>query len=282
MVSYRRLAGPIIGASVLILLFLATDPTKIVGYLSHVDPVYLVFAALTEIVGGFLYSFAWFVILKPSGVKISFRQTYLITMGSLFLIYTTPTGVAAEAARIAMVRKHAQGDVGAPAASVIIHRVIYALGFVSVAGVATLLVYGALSGSPFLHTVVVAFATTLVIVILVLALVARAKGFRGVVKRLAGKLAPIVSKITGSKEALDLSSVDRAFDTFEGAVNRMRRSPLRLITSYLVIAVRWTLVSVVALLVMYSIGYHGISIWAIMVVMMIAEIVSTTPIGVPG
>lgn len=281
-ISLRKLAGPVIGVSVLALLFAFTDPSKIAGYVSHVNPLFLVLAAATELVGGFLYSLAWFIILKPSGVNISLRRTYVITMGSLFLIYTTPTGVAAEAARIALARKHAEGDVGGPTASVIVHRVLYAVGFMSVAGVAILLVYGALSSSPFARTAVEVLGVTALIVAVVMTLVVRANGLRSGVKWIGVRFSPILARFTGSKEKFDPAAVDKAFDSFIGAMKKMAHSPVRLVTSYAVIAIRWALVSVVALLVMYAIGYHGISIWAIMIVMMIAEIVSTTPIGIPG
>ncbi|PSN88671.1 hypothetical protein B9P99_05800 [Candidatus Marsarchaeota G1 archaeon OSP_B] len=68
------------------------------------EHIFFVFAALVELFGGFLYSLAWYIILKPSGVNVSIKQAYFITMGSLFLIYTTPSGITAEAARIAMTK----------------------------------------------------------------------------------------------------------------------------------------------------------------------------------
>lgn len=113
-----------------------------------------------------------------------------------------------------------------------------------------------------------------------LALSIYAKWLKGLVKRVLIKLSPVIKKL--SKRDVDLSEVDRAFDSFTLAMRRIKRSPVRLLTSYAVIALRWILVSVVALLVMYSLGYYGLSIWGIMIVMMIAELVSTTPIGIPG
>jgi|GEM_PF-666609 uncharacterized protein (TIRG00374 family) len=282
MAPFRKLAAPVIGIVTLVLVVSLTDPTKVLAYVATLNPLYLVAAALTEVLGGFLYSLAWFVILKPSGVNTTLKQAYLITMGSLFLIYTTPSGVAAEAARIAMVRKHASGDFGGPTASVLVHRVLYGLGFISVAGFATFLVYGALSSSPIIKTAVTAIVTAGVLIVVVLILAAKANGLRSGVKWIGAKITPFLKRLSITKEDFDPAAVDSTFDTFVGAMSKIVHSPLRLLTSYTLIAARWVLVSVVALLVMYSINFHGVSIWAIMIVMMIAEIVSTTPIGIPG
>jgi uncharacterized protein (TIRG00374 family) len=279
MVRARSLAGPLIGILGISLIILYTNPVVVLSKVKHLNPLLIVLAAATEVLGGVLYTLAWYLILKPSGINVSFRRAYLITMGSLFLIYTTPSGVAAEAVRINMTRKHAV-DYGGPTASVIIHRVLYALGFVSVASFATFVVYSAFSTSPFVKTAFYAIVSTLILISVALALSIYAKWLKGLVKRVLIKLSPVIKKL--SKRDVDLSEVDRAFDSFTLAMRRIKRSPVRLLTSYAVIALRWILVSVVALLVMYSLGYYGLSIWGIMIVMMIAELVSTTPIGIPG
>lgn len=279
MFSIRRLSGLVIGAAALILIVVYANPVAVFSKVRSVDPLLVFLAAATEVVGGVLYSLAWYLILKPSGITIPFKRAYLITMGSLFLVYTTPSGVAAEAIRISMTRKHAK-DYGGPTASVIVHRVLYALGFISVAGLATLIVYTAFSGSGFIKVAFYAIMSTLALVFAALVLSVYAGRLKGFTKRVAGFLAPLIKRI--SKKEVDFSEIDRAFDSFSSAMAKIRRSPLRLVTSYAVITVRWTLVSVVALLVMYSLGYYSLSIWAIMVVMMIAELVSTTPIGIPG
>lgn len=279
MAPVRRISGLLVGAAALLVIVLYANPAKILGEIKGANPLFVALAAATEVVGGVLYTLAWYLILKPSGISIPFRRAYLITMGSLFLIYTTPSGVAAEAVRINMARKHA-ADYGGPTASVIIHRVLYALGFISVAGLATFIVYTAFSNSAFVRTVFYAIMSTLILVFLAIVLSAYAKWLKGFVKRAAMFLSPLVRRLT--KKDVDLAEIDRAFDSFSLAMNRIKRSPARLVTSYIVITVRWVLVSVVALLVMYSLGYYSISIWAIMIVMMIAELVSTTPIGIPG
>jgi len=279
MPNFRRLIGLLIGLVGISLIILYTNPVTVFGRVRHVYPIFILLAALTEVLGGVLYSFAWYLVLKPSGISLSFRRAYLITMGSLFLIYTTPSGVAAEALRIDMTRKHAS-DYGGPTASVMIHRILYGLGFVSVASLATFVVYSAFSNSPFVKTAFYAIVSTLVLISVALVLSVYAKWLKGVVRRIAMWTSPLVKRI--SKKDIDLSEIDKAFDSFSLAMSRIRRSPIRLATSYAVIAVRWVLVSVVALLVMYSLGYYSLSIWGVMIVMMIAELVSTTPIGIPG
>ncbi|MEM0120975.1 MAG: flippase-like domain-containing protein [Thermoprotei archaeon] len=279
MVELRRLAGPLIGIVGILLILLYTNPVVVLSKIKHVNPFFILLAAATEVLGGVLYTLAWYLILKPSGISVSFKRAYLITMGSLFLIYTTPSGVTAEAVRISMTRKHA-ADYGGPTASVIIHRVLYALGFVSVASLATFIVYSAFSTSPFIKTAFYAILSTLALVSVALGLSVYAKFLKGFVKQVLTRLSPLIKKI--SKREVDLSEVDRAFDSFAFAISKIKHSPIRLLTSYVVIALRWVLVSVVALLVMYSLNYQGLSIWAIMIVMMIAELVSTTPIGIPG
>jgi uncharacterized protein (TIRG00374 family) len=279
---YKKLAGLALGLLALVLLIKVANPGAIAKYVSHLNPYYIVAAAATEVIGGVLYSFAWFILFKPSGVKTSIRQAYFMTMGSLFLIYTTPTGIAAEAMRIQMAKKHAEGDYGGPAASVVVHRLLYALGFVTVAGTATGLVYGALSTSPLIRTVFYTLITTLVLIGAVAAIAVKANMLKGITKWVASKFGPRLGKLFGGGEAQQNGVIDRAFDNFQLALKKISKSPARVLSSYAVISVRWILVSVVALLVMDAIGYHGISIWAIMIVMMIAELVSTTPIGVPG
>jgi uncharacterized protein (TIRG00374 family) len=279
MVKARSLLSPIFGVIVVILILLYTNPVIVLSEVKHLQPIFILLAAGTEVLGGVLYTLAWYLILKPSGVNVSFRRAYLITMGSLFLVYTTPSGVAAEAVRINMTRKHSD-DYGGPTASVIMHRMLYALGFISVAGVATFMVYSALSSSPFIRTVFYAILSTIILVTVALILSTYANWLRGFVKQILTKVSPLTKKIF--KKEIDFSEVDKAFDSFATAIHKIKRSPVRLLTSYLVIAIRWILVSVVALLVMYSLHYTSLSIWGIMIVMMIAELVSTTPIGIPG
>jgi conserved hypothetical protein len=242
----------------------------------------LFFAALVELFGGFLYSLAWYIILKPSGVNVSIKQAYFITMGSLFLIYTTPSGITAEAARIAMTKKHAAGDYGGPAASVVVHRIIYGLGFVSVASLATFLVYGAISSSPFIKTIFYAIITTLILAFTAVIISIKANILRNITKKINAKVEPFLKKFLGSTHNLNSMKIDETFDNFLKSIRRIAYSRFRLIASYLVITIRWILLSVVALLVTYSIGYYKLSIWEVMIVMMIAEIVSTTPIAIPG
>jgi uncharacterized protein (TIRG00374 family) len=268
-----------LGLFVVILMVALFNPAEIWHYVSAANGYLLFAAALTEVVGGFLYSLAWYIILKPAGVNASLRQAYVITMGSLFLIYTTPTGVAAEAVRIDMTKRHAANDYGAPTASVIVHRLLYALGFVTVAGFATFVVYGAISTSPFIRTIMLTIVTTLVLVFVVLVGSLKATSLKRHVNGILRRLQPILTHLSKN---FDPTQVDRAFDNFSAALRRVGRSPLRLLASYTVIATRWVLVSVVAVLVMHSIGYYGLSIWEVMIVMMIAEIVSTTPITIPG
>ena len=239
-------------------------------------------AFLLDMVGLVLYGSCWYVLLRSAGLNIRFRTSILIALAGIFTCYITPSGFFMDASRVLLASKESDIRIGDGAATVILHKIMFTLGFVTfgLLAMGMLLVSQGLSLSLAMNLLGV--ATLVVIGIIGIALlIAKAdrlghhtpslvEGFRYLLGRICGKHYPKI-----------LSSVSGLTNDFRGTFMKLLRSPKAILMSYTLALGYWTTSVLILYLVFLALGYNT-SIWVIMLTISIGDFIQMTPIAIPG
>jgi len=239
-------------------------------------------AFLLDMVGLVLYGSCWYVLLRAAGLDMRFRTCISIALAGIFTCYITPSGFFMDASRVLLASKESNIRIGDGAATVILHKIMFTLGFVTFG----LLAIGMLSVSQGLSlslAVNLLGIATLVVTgtIGIAVLVAKADRLGHHMPSLIESLKSLIGRIGGKYYPTILSSVSGLTNDFRGTFMRLLKSPKTILTSYTLALSYWTTSVLILYLVFLALGYN-ISIWVIMLTISIGDFIQMTPIAIPG
>ena len=126
-----RLASLAVGISVLVAFIYFVGVGSVVHVLLQVNPTVILAMVAIQLLGFTFYATAWYALIRSTGSRLPFLTCQGITFASIFASYTMPSGIFLEAVRCILASKESGMTLGESTATVILHRVLYIVGFLA-------------------------------------------------------------------------------------------------------------------------------------------------------
>ncbi len=275
-------AGPLIVGIALLAIFLYfVGFAEVIKTVGSVNPTLMLMAFVLDMVGLFLYGTCWYALLRGADLKIRLPTTISVALAGIFLCYITPSGAFMDASRILLASKESEIRVGEGAATVILHKIIFTLGFVTYALLAMtmLLVTSGVSYSFFPVILAVALFVMAGISAVILFIV-KADQLGRYAPGLVERTKRFLYKVT-RKYQRNVSSIGGVASDFKRTFVKLLKTPSALLASYGLSLSYWTTSVLILYVVFLALGYE-VSIWAIMLTITVGDFIQMMPIAIPG
>ena len=217
----------------------------------------LFLAFLLDMAGLVLYGSCWYVLLRAAGLNMRFRTCVSIALAGIFTCYVTPSGFFMDASRVLLASKESNIRIGDGAATVILHKIMFTLGFVTFGLLAMGMLFVSRGLSLPLAMNLLCISTLVVIGTLGIALfIAKADRLGHHMPNLIESFKSLLGRIGGKYYPAILSSVDGLTNDFRGTFMRLLKSPKTILTSYTLALGYWTTSVLILYLVFLALGYN--------------------------
>jgi uncharacterized protein (TIRG00374 family) len=248
--------------------------------LLSVNPILILVMVVLQLSSFVFYASAWYLLIKAAGYRMRFLTCQEITLASIFAVYTMPSGVFLEAARCIFGAKETGMKLGESTATVILHRILYVVGFLASTAVAliALLASGMMSSTTLVELGVVPVVTVAALIILLL-LSFDPKRIGPLLDRILRLAQPIIRLI--QKEAVVEGKADQFLGEYKSGFRRMVSSRREMMLSLAASVGDWACSVMILWIVLISMGANT-SLWVVMITMAIGKMIQMTPIAIPG
>lgn len=260
-------------------------PYEILAVIRGVPPLILVSMLALNILSLFMYSLAWYILIRISGHRVPIGACQAISLSAIFTYYVTPSGLFLEATRVLLASKESKTKMrlGEGAATVVMHKILFTIGFVgcTVLSVAMLLLRNPAAGSS-LTRVYALVGVTVAGLIAFTYLSSNITRLKGISKRAITKLEPTIRRLSRSYRLGTMQdSADAMLKQFDTAFSRMTQNRIGLLASFCVILGYWLSTVFIMYLVFRALNYE-ISIWVVVLTIAVGDFIQMTPILIPG
>lgn len=233
-----------------------------------------------QLLGFGFYSTAWYILILAAGYRMRYLTCLGVTLASIFAVYTMPSGVFLEAARCVLGSKETGMKLGESTSTVILHRILYIVGFLACTALAlfALLSRGSTSSIDLVELASIPTVTIFGLVVL-LYFSSNPQKIRPVLNRLLRFLQPIVTRI--QRETVVEGKADRFLDEYNSGFKRMVSSRRHMVMSFLSSIGDWGCSVAILWIVLLSLD-TSISLWVVMITISIGKMIQMTPIAIPG
>jgi uncharacterized protein (TIRG00374 family) len=271
----------IVGIALLAIFLYFVGFTEVIKTIRSVDPTLMLLAFTLDMAGLFLYGTCWYALLRGADLKIRFPTTISVALAGIFLCYITPSGAFMDASRVLLASKESEIRVGDGAATVILHKIIFTLGFITYALLAMimLLVTGGVSYSLFSGILAVTLFVIAGISAVIL-FVAKADQLGRYAPGLVEKAKRVLHMVTG-KYQRNVSSIGGVVGDFKRTFVKLLKTPRALLASYGLSLSYWTTSVLILYVVFLALGYK-VSIWSTMLTITVGDFIQMMPIAIPG
>lgn len=275
-----RLASAAVGITVLIAFIYFVGLDALARVLLQVNPAVILAMVAIQLLGFTFYAAAWYVLIRSTGHTLPFRTCQGITFASIFVSYTMPSGVFLEAVRCILGSKESGMKLGESTATVIMHRVLYIVGFL--ASTALAFFFLTLGGRA---TSSVIFQLAAVPVLAVAGLIAslylslNPKTIQPLLDRGLRLVQPVIKIV--QKQAKTDGKAGQFLDDYHVAFRRMLSSRVHVAASFAASLGDWACSVLILWVVLTAVG-STVSLWIVVVTMAIGKMIQMTPIAVPG
>ena len=254
----------------------------IIETIRTVDMRLLFIAFLLDMTGLLLYGTCWYVLLRAAGLRMKFWTSISIALAGIFACYITPSGFFMDASRVLLASKESDIRIGDGAATVILHKIAFTLGFVTFALVGMTMLFLSYGFPSALAMNIVAFAILIIAGIAGLALlVAKSHRLEHRMPSIAERGKSFLRRVAGKYYPLVLSSLGNLTIDFRETFMRLIKHPGAMLASYGLALGYWTTSVLIFYIVFVALGYN-VSVWVIMLTISIGDFVQMTPIAIPG
>jgi uncharacterized protein (TIRG00374 family) len=233
-----------------------------------------------QLLGFIFYASAWFILIRATGHKLPFLTCQGIAFASIFASYTLPSGVFLEAMRVVLGSKESGMKLGESTATIILHRMLYIIGFLASTAIAllSLNIGGRITSSALAElSVLPIIAIAGLIVLLYVSL--DPKKIKPILEGLLKLFQPLIKIV--QKEARTDGKADQFLDEYDQGFRRMLASKFHVAMSFLASLGDWGCSVLILWVVLISLGTN-ISLWVVIISMAIGKMIQMTPIAVPG
>lgn len=268
------------GIIVLIVFINVIGTNALENVLLKANPVFIVLTVGLELVGFMFYATAWYVLIRATGHRIPFLTCQGITFASIFVSYIMPSGIFLEAMRCLLGSKESGMNLGESTATVILHRVLYIIGFLGSTALAlpALFLTGSLHSSV-IYDILLLPILSIVGLIILLYLSLNPKRMQPILNRILRFVEPLIRAV--QKEVKISEKADQFLDEYHVGFRRILSSKLHVLTSFGASLGDWACSVLILWIVLFALGFD-ISLWVVVVAMAIGKMIQMTPIAVPG
>lgn len=239
-------------------------------------------AFLLDMTGLVLYGSCWYVLIRSAGLKIRFLSCISIALAGIFTCYITPSGFFMDASRVLLASKESDISIGDGAATVILHKIVFILGFVTYGLLAMTMLFASYGLSHYLAVNVLGLIAVVTAGVVGLALViVRGEKLRELMPGLYEGVQSRLQKMFSKYLPKAISSIGGVTRDFRSTFRRLVRDPKAMLASYALSMAYWATSVMILYVVFLALGYH-VSIWAIMLAISIGDFIQMTPIAIPG
>ena len=252
----------------------------VVRILLSVSPLVVLFMVMLQLCSFVFYASAWYILIRAAGYKMPFVTCQGISFASIFMSYTTPSGIFLEATRCILGSRETGMKLGEATATVILHRILYIIGFLATTALAllALLSVGSMPFATLLELAVIPVSAVAGLIIL-LYLSFDPKKIQPLLDRFLKFAQPIVRLI--QKEATTEGKASQFLQEYQMSFRKMLTSKRQMFLSLLASVGDWGCSVAILWIVLIAMGTNA-SIWVVMITMAIGKMIQMTPIAVPG
>lgn len=275
-----RLGSFLFGALVLVVFIYYVGIDAVERVLLQVNPAVIIVMVGLQVLGLVFYATAWYLLIRALGYKLRFLTCQGVTFASIFVSYTTPSGVFLEAVRCILGAKESGMKLGESTATVIFHRILYVVGFLASTAVAILALFvgGLLTGSAILDLAIVpVIAVTGLVILLYLSF--SPHRLQPVLDRLLRLVQPLIKLI--ERETNVKRKAGQFLDEYRVGFRKMLASKPLVALSFLASLGDWSCAVAVLWVVLLALNVNA-PLWVVVITMAIGKMIQMTPIGVPG
>lgn len=233
-----------------------------------------------QLLGYTFYATTWYILIRALGYKLPFVTCQGITFASIFAIYMMPSGVFLEATRCILASKETGMRPGESTATVILHRMLYIIGFLASTALALLAL--AISGKIAVNAILeLTFLPFIAIggLVLLLYLSLNPKRLQPLLDRILKLSQPLVKLI--QKEADMTGKAGRFLEEYNHSFRKILSSKTHVALSFAASIGDWACSVLILWIVLLSLG-ASVSLWVVIITMGIGKMIEMTPIAVPG
>jgi uncharacterized protein (TIRG00374 family) len=275
-----RFASLGVGVGVLIAFIYFVGLVALARVLLQVNPVVIVVMLIIQLLGFAFYATAWYLLIRSTGHILPFRTCQGITLASIFVSYAMPSGVFLEAVRCILGSKESGMKLGESTATVIMHRVLYIVGFLVSTAIAFLvLLLGGRASSALIFQLAALPLLALGGLFSALYLSLRPRTIEPLLDRGLRLVQPVI-RIVQKQPQAD-AKAGQFLDDYHIAFRRMLSSTVHLVASFIASLGDWSCSVLILWVVLIAVGSSA-SLWAVVVTMAIGKMIQMTPIAVPG
>jgi uncharacterized protein (TIRG00374 family) len=226
------------------------------------------------------YTDAWYNLIVADGYRIRFRSCLGITLASIFAVYVMPSGVFLEVLRCILGSKETGMPFGESTASVILHRILYIVGFLlSTAFALFAILTGTVSDSVSVLALAAIPVATVAGLGILLYFSFDPERISPLLDRALKLARPVIRLI--QKEAVVEGKADRFLSEYNVGFKRMLTSKSRMLLSFLASLGDWTCSVAILWIVLYALDTNA-SVWVVVITISIGKMIQMTPIAIPG
>jgi uncharacterized protein (TIRG00374 family) len=282
-ITWKSFLLPIIGLIVffLYIYIFNVDILQIITIIQSINIYFYLLAAILVMLDTFLFSLAWYFLLKLLSVKLSIVKAQLFVWFGIFVDTLIPAeSISGEISKIYLVSKEQNGTTGKVTASVVAQRLIgMSVNVIILFAGATLLLFEGHLFGLMLDLILILAALTFVFLLLLLFLCVKEQW----TMRILDAVIVFIERI--SRGHWKLTNVrDEAVEAakaFHGAMREFGHAPRKLFIPSSLSLISWIISPVVFYLSFLAVGYSSISWGAILVIYAIFIAAKSIPIGVP-
>jgi uncharacterized protein (TIRG00374 family) len=248
--------------------------------LVSVNPAVIFVMVGIELLGFVFYATAWYILIRATGHKIRFLTCQGVAFASIFASLTMPSGIFLEAVRILLGAKESGMNMGESTATVILHRILYIVGFVAsiVLALIALTLERRIGASLSFELAVIPFVAILGLTALFF-LSLNPRIVQPLMDRALRILQPVI-RLAAKNNEIDIRS-DRFLNEYHTGFRSLLSSSRRVAESFTASLGDWGCSVLILWIVLVSLG-TTISFWAVVVTMAFGKMIQLTPIAIPG
>jgi uncharacterized protein (TIRG00374 family) len=201
-------------------------------------------------------------------------------MASIFAVYVTPSGVFMEVLRCLLGSKETGMPFGESTASVVLHRILYIVGFLAITSFG---LFAVLSSNSVYSTSVLVLASIPIATVVGLGVILYfsldPRRISPALNRVLNLAQPLIRRI--QKQAVVNGKADRFLGEYENGFRRMVTSRRGMLLSFLASLGDWGCSVAILWIALFALNLTT-SVWVVVITISIGRMIQMTPIAIPG
>lgn len=275
-----RVASLAVGLGVLLGFLFYVGINSVVNILLTINPLVIAVMVALQLFGFGFYTTAWYHLILAAGYRIRFRACLGIALASIFAVYMMPSGVFMEVLRCVLGSKETGMPFGESTASVILHRILYIVGFLASTAFA---LFAVLSSNATGSISVLALASIPIATIAGLGILLYFSLHPGKILRALDRVLKFAQPLIRlmQKEVVIEGKANQFLNEYDVGFRRMVTSRRRMLLSFLASLGDWSCSVAILWIVLFALNANA-SVWVVVITISIGRMIQMTPIAIPG